>query len=402
MPSNPPYLSPIAQLPMAEAGQLLLIGVAMFVLITLIASMVRFHRMLELDESELGTPEQCDDFFFVQVTRFVSKISRSANGFTLLLLQFRTHESDVRSVQSQVFKTLSRVVRRDEDPVSPVHTDCIGVLINTDEDHTERAATRLAASLEPLLRKNPDVTGWRIGISTFPLHGPGSQALIDNAEKALSEAGWDPSDRVRIAPPPEDAIEEGGGEPGETPREELSRSSTIDPLTGVLKPRVTGSYMRKYLAELRQKKRPACVLCIETNRLDQIRALHGETAVDEVLVTVSQILQRLTRDADLIGRLDGGLFIVLAPCELGDGERIAKRLREAVQKETIAVSGRRIKTSISVGISAYPDHGRLMRELAPRAMDALNTVRSWKTSACLVYGAHTKTEPGQINPVENG
>lgn len=383
---------------------MLLVGAAMFILITLIASMVRFHRMLELNESDLSTPEQCDDFFFVQVTRFVSKISRSATGFTLLLLQFRTDQSDIRSVQSQVFKTISGIVRCDEDPVSPVHSDCIGVLINSEEEHAEHVGARLAAALDPLLRENPAVTGWRIGMSVFPLHGPGSQSLIDTAEKALAEAGWDPFDRVRIAPPPEDALEEKEEEeedPQEVRRAQQARSSTIDPLTGVLKPRVTGSYMRKYLAELRQKKRPACVLCIETNRLEQLRDLHGEPAVEESLVAVSQILQRLTRDADLIGRLDGGLFIVLAPCELRDGERIAKRLREAVQKETILFSGRRIKTSISIGISAYPDHGRLMRELAPHAMEALNTVRSWKTSACLVYGALGKKETGQTNPVES-
>jgi GGDEF domain-containing protein len=61
------------------------------------------------------------------------------------------------------------------------------------------------------------------------------------------------------------------------------------------------------------------------------------------------------------------------------------RLREAVQKELFLSAGKRIKTSLSIGITAYPEHGRTLRDLFRGAYRALEVVRSWNTSSCLIY-----------------
>ena len=93
--------------------------------------------------------------------------------------------------------------------------------------------------------------------------------------------------------------------------------------------------MRKYLAEMRQKKDPASVLCVGINRIDNIISLYGEDAADAVIAGVSQAIQRLTRDSDLIGRFHRDDFIILSPCTLEQGEMISIRLREEIQKEVL-------------------------------------------------------------------
>jgi diguanylate cyclase (GGDEF)-like protein len=143
--------------------------------------------------------------------------------------------------------------------------------------------------------------------------------------------------------------------------------------------------MRKYLSEIRYKKKPAAVLCVGLNQIDTIIDLQGEAAADAVIAGVADVIQRLTRDTDLIGRYHRDDFIVLAPCSMAQGEQIAVRLRETVQKEPFLFEGRRIRTTISVGISAHPEHGRTLRDLFQGAYTALTVVRSWKTSSCLVY-----------------
>ncbi len=143
--------------------------------------------------------------------------------------------------------------------------------------------------------------------------------------------------------------------------------------------------MRKYLSEIRRKHEPAALLCVGINRIDQIIQMHGELAADDVIAAVSQTIQRLTRNSDLIGRYHREDFLVLAPCTLQQGERIAIRLREAVQKEIYISGARRIKASVSVGITATPEHGRNLRDLFRCAYRALEIVREWNTSACLVY-----------------
>lgn len=370
-----------AQLPLAEAGQLLLIALASFALITLGASIHRFHRIIQLDESALPTPEACDDFFYIQITRYFSKINRASNGFAVLLVQFIAPEAARRNLQETLLHRFQSRIREQEDKTSLFRSDCIGIIIDTDEQNAPLLAERLAKDTGALLADLPEITGWRMGASCFPLNGGSTRPVLDAALEALEQADFNGSPRFCMAPAPE------AEEAAELAHDAAAptRSSPIDPLTGVLKPRVTGSYIRKYLAELRQKKIPACLFCIEINRIEDIHRLHGEIAAEDVLAGVSQVLQRLTREADLIGRYGENNFLLLAPCTLENGERIARRLRDAVQQEQILSANRRIKSSIRIGIAICPDHGRLLRDLFPCAQRALEIVRDWNTSACLVY-----------------
>jgi len=104
-----------------------------------------------------------------------------------------------------------------------------------------------------------------------------------------------------------------------------------------------------------------------------------------VIAGVSELIQQRTRDSDLIGRYARDDFLILAPCSLKQGENLAARLRESVQNQTFLYQGRPIRTSISVGISAHPEHGRGIRDLFPAAYTALSIIREWKTSTSLVY-----------------
>ena len=122
--------------------------------------------------------------------------------------------------------------------------------------------------------------------------------------------------------------------------------------------------------------------------------MYGEQSADDVIAGVGKVLQRLTRDCDIIGRFHRDDFLVLAPCTLQQGQMIAVRLREAVQKEVFISGGKRIKTSVSIGITAHPEHGRNLRTLFNGAHRALEVVRDWNTTACLVYdpAQHAKKE----------
>jgi len=127
------------------------------------------------------------------------------------------------------------------------------------------------------------------------------------------------------------------------------------------------------------------VLCVGINRIDNIISLHGEEAADAVIAGVSKILQQLTRNCDLIGRYHRDDFLILATCSLEQGEMIGLRVREAVQKNVFLFEGKPIKTSIAIGITGHPEHGKNLRDLFRGAYGALEIVRGWNTSSCLVY-----------------
>lgn len=374
----------IGQLPLAQAGQLLLVTGISFVIITLISSTYRFHRMIQMSEAELQTADDCNDFFFIQVTRYLSKINRKSSGFGIFILQFPSESPDSRGLQEALLAKLKNTIRSVSDKACLFRDDCVAAIIDTEEENIPALASRITMEIKAAAAER-GVAAVRAGASSFPAHGLKTQTIIDAAIAALETANFENPLPFCIAPLPETPVEE-----TENPEAigELSRqdkNAALDPLTGVLRPGVIGSYIRKYLAEIRHKKEPAALFCVGINRIDQIIHLHGEAAADDVIASVSRILQNLTRDCDLIGRYHRDDFMILAPCTLQQGEMIATRLREAVQKENIVSQGKRIKTSVSIGIAAHPEHGRNLRDLFGGAHHALEVLRDWNTSACLVY-----------------
>ena len=373
----------LLQLPLAQAGQLLLVVGVSFVLITLLCSIYRFNKMMELSEDELSTPQELDNFFVVQVTRYFSKIHRESSGFGLLIIQIQTDAPDQQEAQKEVLNYLKGTSRGIFDTVCLYRTDCIALIVDTEEDKVNAIITRIVQELHANIETLP-ITALRAGTSSFPTNGHSSQAIINSATASLESASFDMLSPLHIVNTEDpDSSEEASKETDEIETEHID--SSIDKLTGVLKPKVIASYMRKYLAELRQKKGFATLLCVGINRIDQITDLQGEEAADAVTAQVSQLMQKLTRDDDLIGRYYGNDFLVLAPCPLDQGEMLAIRLREAVQKEIILFNGRRIKTSVSIGIAAHPEHGRTLRDLFNGAFAAFETLREWETSSCLTF-----------------
>ncbi len=381
----PLLLHPILmQLPMAEAGQLLLVMGITFAIITLIASTSRFHKMIQLGEEELTSVDDCNDFFFIQVTRYLSKINRASSGFFILIIQFRSDQTDQRLVQEEMLQGLRGIIREDCDKACLFHEDCVAAIIDTEEEKTDMMVARMTTELKRFVNGLPNVSAFRGGVSSFPLHGLHSQLVIDSATEALEQADFESDLPICIAPAPELEEED------ETPEEigELSRedkNAALDPLTGVLKPAAVGSYFRKYLLEIRRRKGPASVLCVGINRIDNIISLHGEEAADSVIAGVSEILQELTRNCDLIGRYHRDDFLILTTCTLEQGEMVGLRVREAVQKHIFLFEGKQIKTSIAIGITGHPEHGKNLRDLFRKAYGTLQIIRNWNTSSCLVY-----------------
>lgn len=377
----------IAQLPLAQAGQLLLVIAISFVIITFMRSTYRFYQMVELTDGELKTVDDCNDFFFVQVTRYLSKINRSSTGFGIVIFQFFSDDADQRAVQKSLLDAADVLIRKKTDKACLFGADGVAVILDTEENRVKAQAERILNELKQSAASRPGIRAMRVGVSTFPLNGFTSQGVIDAAVNALKTCNENDSVPICIAPAPEGAepLDYESGDVTELGKQD--KNAAIDPLTGVLNPGAVASYMRKYLADLRMKKEPATLFCVGINRLDQIIELHGEAAADDVIAGVSKVLQRLTRDNDLIGRYHRDDFIILAGCTLQQGEKIAVRLREAVQKETFISGAKRIKATVSIGITAHPEHGRNLRDLFRGAYRALEVVRDWGTTACLVYDA---------------
>lgn len=387
------------QLPWIQAGQLLLVTAISFGALTLICSIVRFHQMIQQDEEQLISTGDCNDFFYIQVTRYLSKINRGPDGFGILMIQFECAEELARPTRERLLQRVQRELRKKCDRACLYRTDCIAAIIDAREELLPTVARRITTALQTAAQSNPPISGLRAATCHFPTHGHGAQQLIQAAESALEQAPFaSDSHAVATAPRPDAAPEESEKE-SSSELGKIDAHASLDALTGVLKPKVIASYMRKYLAELRQKKEPAALLSVGINRIEHISDLHGAEAADAVIAGVSKRLKELTRDSDLIGRFQREDFLILAPCTVKQGEQIAIRLHDAIRKEVFTHDGKRIKTSISVGISGHPEHGRTLRDLFKASHTALSTVRNWNTSACLIYNSTSQPPKKTHEPV---
>ncbi|HUW37616.1 MAG TPA: EAL domain-containing protein [Rhodocyclaceae bacterium] len=114
------------------------------------------------------------------------------------------------------------------------------------------------------------------------------------------------------------------------------------------------------------------LLFLDLDKFKEINDSLGHTVGDELLVQISARLQACVRASDTICRQGGDEFIILlnAVPDVGAVSRIAQAILESVS-EPIELSGDRLVTSFSIGISLYPDDGRDFTTLLKMADTAM-------------------------------
>jgi len=122
-----------------------------------------------------------------------------------------------------------------------------------------------------------------------------------------------------------------------------------DPLTGLANRR---SFEKELAAQLAQPDPDSAVLMLDLDGFKAINDTWGHEVGDKVLTTVADRLLATVRDSDLVARIGGDEFAVLArPAH--QAEVLKERLAEAVARP-MPVSGVLLHPSVSVGWAAVP------------------------------------------------
>ena len=150
---------------------------------------------------------------------------------------------------------------------------------------------------------------------------------------------------------------------------QLAAAARTDSLTQLANRR---ELEERFAAELERSTRTARPLSIVVLDLDWFKEYNdrfGHSAGDRVLVLLAQALKRATRTSDIVARLGGEEFGVLAP-ETDEteayllSERLRAEVRSAFARETE-------KMTISCGVASFPIHGITSGELLHAADRAL-------------------------------
>ncbi len=138
----------------------------------------------------------------------------------------------------------------------------------------------------------------------------------------------------------------------ETAEASLVRMATIDELTSVWNRRHTLERLRAEIERARRTGGSLSVIMIDIDQFKRVNDLFGHASGDRVLAEVAGRVRRNLRPYDVIGRIGGEEFLVLAvEADLDDAAALAERIRAAVAEGPINYGGVSLEMTLSAGVS---------------------------------------------------
>ncbi|MBI1245165.1 MAG: diguanylate cyclase [Alphaproteobacteria bacterium] len=153
---------------------------------------------------------------------------------------------------------------------------------------------------------------------------------------------------------------------------ELERLATTDPLTGVANRRSFVARGYDELARVHRDYEKCTLLALDIDHFKRVNDTYGHAAGDRVLVEFAHRVSACLRQTDILGRLGGEEFSILAPgITAGEAQNLAERVRVAVRASPITVDGTPIDVTVSIGISQMRASDSDVSSVQRRADDAL-------------------------------
>jgi diguanylate cyclase (GGDEF)-like protein len=153
---------------------------------------------------------------------------------------------------------------------------------------------------------------------------------------------------------------------------QLEQIAYYDTLTALPNRRMFTEEFRELIVLARLQSQKFALLLIDLDRFKQINDSLGHDAGDALLIEAAIRLQAAVRKSDCVARLGGDEFGVLVSQNpaASDIENICHRIIESFVMP-VAVSGTNVKSSASIGVAVFPDHGATLDNLYKSADLAL-------------------------------
>ena len=146
-----------------------------------------------------------------------------------------------------------------------------------------------------------------------------------------------------------------------------------DALTGLMNRAALTEALRRSLALATRQKWSVAVVFIDLDKFKAVNDSMGHAAGDELLRQIASRLQGCLRESDLLGRLGGDEFIVVAEA-LHDGPRNAIELTDKLlmqMKRSFLIDGQSLAMGFSAGIAIFPGDGETPEALIANADAAM-------------------------------
>ena len=170
--------------------------------------------------------------------------------------------------------------------------------------------------------------------------------------------------------------------------EDLQRQATFDYLTNTYN---KGTIMKRFREEIARASRQNLTFSVVFIDIDDFKGFndtHGHLMGDKLLADFADILKRLLRKSDIIGRYGGEEFIIITPGnDKKGGMFLAEKLQEAVGHHRFMGREGNVKgVSFSAGISSFQEDGNTPEELIEKADKAMYMAKKEGKKKINVWG----------------
>jgi diguanylate cyclase (GGDEF)-like protein/PAS domain S-box-containing protein len=156
-------------------------------------------------------------------------------------------------------------------------------------------------------------------------------------------------------------------------RERLHQQAIRDILTGVFNRRYMEETLERELHRAERNKSPVGVIMLDIDHFKDFNDLFGHAGGDALLHELGGMLNKSIRGADIASRYGGEEFlVVLSDATLEITRERAEDLRQAAKElQVYYLDKPLVKITLSLGVAAFPEHGRTIEEILKSADTAL-------------------------------
>ena len=135
----------------------------------------------------------------------------------------------------------------------------------------------------------------------------------------------------------------------------LRASNLTDAMTGLRNRRFLEEFAETLVSSSQRRKSQLAILMLDLDYFKMVNDTYGHDAGDLVLKALARTMQASVRTSDLVIRYGGEEFLIIMQDAGGEAaDRVAEKIRAAVEGMKIQLPGTVLQKTISIGIADFP------------------------------------------------